>query len=92
MTAVSETPAPLSAPDLCLDLRGTPCPVNFIRSRLALEKLPVGGILQIDLDGGEPERMVSEGLRDEGHAVQDVPLVASAPGDGVRLLVRRLGP
>jgi TusA-related sulfurtransferase len=91
LTAVSETPAPFPAPDLCLDLRGTPCPVNFIRSRLALEKLPVGGVLQIDLDSGEPERMVSEGLREDGHAVQAVPPAPSSPPEGVRLLVRRLG-
>ncbi|MCT0208974.1 sulfurtransferase TusA family protein [Synechococcus sp. CS-1332] len=72
---------------LALDLRGTACPVNFIRARLALETLPPGGWLQIDLDGGEPEQMVAEGLRSEGHGVQLVP----ACGEGVRLLVQRDG-
>jgi TusA-related sulfurtransferase len=74
-----------------LDLRGTPCPVNFIRARLALETLPSGGWLQIDLDGGEPEQMVAEGLRSEGHAVELVVPSPWAPGEGVRLLVRRDG-
>lgn len=72
---------------VALDLRGTACPVNFIRARLALETLPSGGWLQIDLDPGEPEQMVAEGLRSEGHTVQSVP----SSGDGVRLLVRRDG-
>ena len=71
-----------------LDLRGTACPVNFIRARLAMETLPPGAWLQIDLDGGEPEQMVVEGLRSEGHVVQRVAPSPFAAGDGVRLLVR----
>jgi TusA-related sulfurtransferase len=67
-----------------LDLRGTPCPLNYIRTRLALEKLPAGAELEVWLDRGEPERLVSEGLRQEGHAVALVPL----EGDAVRLTVR----
>ena len=61
-----------------LDLRGTPCPLNFIRSRLSLEKLAPGDRLEILLDRGEPEQMVVEGLRREGHAVQVSPLAAAA--------------
>jgi len=68
-----------------LDLRGTPCPLNYIRSRLALEKVPAGAQLEIWLDRGEPQRMVSEGLAAEGHAVQWADLDAAA----VRLLVCR---
>jgi TusA-related sulfurtransferase len=74
-----------------LDLRGIACPVNFIRARLALEGVPSGGWLQIDLDGGEPEQMVAEGLRTEGHAVQRVDPSPFASGYGVRLLVQRDG-
>jgi TusA-related sulfurtransferase len=76
---------------VALDLRGTTCPVNFIRARLALETLPTGAWLQIDLDGGEPEQMVAEGLRSEGHTVELVVPSPFVPGDGVRLLVRRDG-
>ncbi len=52
-----------------LDLRGTPCPLNFVRCRLALEKLSLNDRLKIDLDPGEPESMVITGLRDFGHQV-----------------------
>ena len=45
-------------PDQVLDLCGTPCPLNFIRCRLALETLASGQCLQVDLDPGEPEEMV----------------------------------
>ena len=71
-----------------LDLRGTPCPINFIRSRLALEPLAPGAILQIDLDCGEPEEMVVAGLRQAGHGVQ-VETPEGADAGWVRLLVRR---
>lgn len=60
-------------PTLQLDLRGTPCPLNFIRAKLALEQLPAGAVLQVDLDAGEPEQMVAEGLRQAGHAVRCLP-------------------
>ena len=52
-----------------LDLRGMPCPVNFIRCRLALETMQSGDQLQVQLDRGEPEDMVVPGLRDAGHTV-----------------------
>jgi TusA-related sulfurtransferase len=75
-------------PQARLDLRGTPCPLNFIRSRLALEKLPSGGWLQVHIDEGEPERLVAEGLRGEGHAVRILPRDLDSD-TGVRLLIRR---
>ena len=53
-----------------LDLRGTPCPVNFIRCRLALEALQPGDLLNVQLDRGEPEEMVIPGLREAGHRVE----------------------
>ncbi|MEB3234876.1 MAG: sulfurtransferase TusA family protein [Cyanobacteriota bacterium] len=53
-----------------LDLRGTPCPLNFIRTKLALEAVPAGGHLRVSLDRGEPEQMVAGGLRTAGHGVQ----------------------
>lgn len=77
------------APQACLDLRGTPCPLNFIRTRLALEKIPRGSLLQVDLDRGDPELMVTEGLRGEGHAVTQMPLPGADAEGAVRLLVRR---
>jgi len=70
-----------------LDLRGTPCPLNFIRTKLALEKLSPGEWLQVDLDAGEPEEMVASGLREAGHRVE---LEALEPG-AVRLLICRCG-
>ena len=57
-------------PDQQIDLRGTPCPINFIRCRLALEGLKAKERLQGDLDRGEPEAMVVPGLVEAGHRVE----------------------
>ena len=73
-----------------LDLRGTPCPLNYIRTTLALEKLPAGAVLQVDLDRGDPERLVGTGLRGLGHGLA----LADHPHDpaAVRLLIRKQPP
>ncbi len=57
-------------PGAQLDLRGTPCPLNFIRTKLALERLSTGDLLVVDLDQGEPEQLVREGLLSAGHQVE----------------------
>ena len=57
-------------PDQRLDLRGTPCPVNFIRCKLTLETMASGEVLSVTLDRGEPEAMVVPGLEQDGHRVE----------------------
>lgn len=63
--------------------------MNFIRTRLALEKIPTGAQLEVDLDLGEPEQMVAEGLRGEGHAVIAMPHPSECAA--ARLLITRRG-
>jgi TusA-related sulfurtransferase len=53
-----------------LDLRGTPCPLNFIRSKLQLEKMSAGDLLEIWLDGGEPIEQVPNSLMMEGYTIE----------------------
>ncbi len=62
---------PLSAqPDAHLDLRGTPCPINFVRTKLKLEQLPAGSLLEVWLDGGEPVEQVPDSLKMEGYLIE----------------------
>ncbi len=61
-----------------LDLRGTPCPLNFIRTKLAFETVPPGQTLRVILDRGEPEQMVSAGMVQAGATVQVQPWEAEA--------------
>jgi TusA-related sulfurtransferase len=60
----------IAAPINPLDLRGTPCPLNYVRCRLALEELSSGDSLHVFLDQGEPKEMVVSGLLGEGHYVE----------------------
>ena len=52
-----------------LDLRGVPCPMNWVRTRVALEELLPGDTLLVTLDEGEPLESVSRSAREEGHEV-----------------------
>ena len=37
-------------PDAQLDLRRTPCPINFVRTKLHLEQMTPGALLEVWLD------------------------------------------
>ena len=52
-----------------LDLRGVPCPMNWVRARLELERMQVGDVLELQLDEGEPLDSVPRSAEDDGHRV-----------------------
>lgn len=69
----SANPMPSSvAPDEQLDLRGTPCPINFVRTKLRLEKMSPGALLEVWLDSGEPIEQVPNSLTMAGFAVESI--------------------
>ena len=53
-----------------LDLCGFACPINFIRCCLALENLSLNEVLKVDLDLGESETSVINGLLEKGYKVR----------------------
>ncbi|NJM96195.1 MAG: sulfurtransferase TusA family protein [Phormidesmis sp. RL_2_1] len=55
-----------------LDLRGTPCPLNFVRTKLKLEKMAPGSLLEVWLDPGEPIEQVPDSLRMDGYGVETI--------------------
>lgn len=59
-----------------LDLRGTPCPLNYVKTRLELERMRGGEQLDVWLDHGEPEAQVPRSLRLDGHVVELLPTSA----------------
>ena len=68
-----------------LDLLGVCCPMNFVRTKLAIDKIKPGEQLVILLDDGEPIVNVTRSVKDEGHQVLNV-----APEDGhFRLVVEK---
>jgi len=62
----------LPSADAQLDLRGTPCPINFIRTKLRLEKMPAGALLEVWLDPGEPIEQVPDSLTMEGYKIEQL--------------------
>jgi TusA-related sulfurtransferase len=62
----------LLIPDAQLDLRGTPCPINFVRTKLRLEKMSPGELLEVWLDPGEPIEQVPDSLVMEGYKVEQI--------------------
>lgn len=68
-------PAPVQPTQQCsesqhpihtLDLRGVPCPLNLVKTKLAIEKMAVGDILEIEIDEGEPIRNLPVSLVKQG--------------------------
>lgn len=55
-----------------LDLRGTPCPLNFVRTKLKLEKMPADSLLEVWLDPGEPIEQVPDSLKMDGYAIEAI--------------------
>ena len=59
-------------PDTTLDLRGTPCPINFVRTKLQLQRMEAGKLLEVWIDSGEPVAQVPDSLRMEGYGVEQL--------------------
>ncbi len=52
-----------------LDLRGVLCPINFVKTKLKLETMKSGSILEVLLDTGSPMENVPRSVKEEGHQI-----------------------
>lgn len=52
-----------------LDVTGDTCPMTFVRTRLALEKLAQGAVLRVRLRGAEPRDSVPRMAQAQGHSI-----------------------
>jgi sulfite reductase (ferredoxin) len=53
-----------------LDLTGVACPMNWVKAKLALERMDPGEELTLLLDPGEPLESVPRSAREDGHEVR----------------------
>ena len=68
-----------------VDIRPYRCPMTWVRVKLALEAIAVGEVLEVLLQGEEPERNIPRSAVDEGHE-----LVGTEAGEeGVRIWLRK---
>lgn len=52
-----------------LNLRGVACPINFVKTKLFLDKMQSGEVVKVLLDPGEPVESVTTSIRQEGHEI-----------------------
>lgn len=55
-----------------MDLRGTPCPLNFVRAKLRLQQMSPGQLLELWLDPGEPVEQVPNSLTMAGYTIESL--------------------
>ena len=55
-----------------VDITDVVCPVTFVKTKVALEELDDGQVLQVHINDGEPVQNVPRSLKDEGHKVLDL--------------------
>ena len=68
----SSPPTSWSPGDAELDLAGEVCPFTFVRTRLALEALPIGGVLRVVVDHEPASRNIPRSAREWGQEVLGV--------------------
>jgi tRNA 2-thiouridine synthesizing protein A len=76
-----------SVVDRELDITDEVCPMTFVRTRLALDRMAPGQTLLVRLRGEEPLRNVPRTAREQGHEVVSL----QTGSDGVATLVLRRG-
>ncbi|PIW26458.1 MAG: sulfurtransferase TusA family protein [Rhodospirillales bacterium CG15_BIG_FIL_POST_REV_8_21_14_020_66_15] len=52
-----------------LDISNDICPMTFVKTKLFLERLDVGAVLDVRLKGPEPLNNVPRSVRDHGHEI-----------------------
>jgi tRNA 2-thiouridine synthesizing protein A len=70
-----------------LDITKEVCPMTFVRTRLALDRMRPGQLLRVRLRGEEPLRNVPRTAREQGHEV----LSLETDANGVATLLLRRG-
>ena len=55
-----------------LDLHGVSCPMNFVKTKVALEELVKGDLLEVILDEGDAILNVPRSVKEEGHQIVKV--------------------
>ena len=71
-----------------LDITREVCPMTYVRTRLALDRLAPGQMLMVHLRGEEPRRNVPRTAVEQGHVVVN----QNDNSDGTTNLLLRRGP
>ena len=73
----------------CLDIRPYACPMTYVKTKIALDRLALGEQLEVWLWEGEPLENVPRSAAEDGHMVlRREPLPSQGPGTW-RLVLRK---
>tara|TARA_R110000796_G_scaffold16484_5_gene51488 strand:+ start:57082 stop:57327 length:246 start_codon:yes stop_codon:yes gene_type:complete len=76
------------APDQKIDITKDVCPMTFVRTRLKLETMAAGQVLEVTLRTGEPLKNVPRSVKEMGDDIIDLVEIADMPGT-YRLTIRK---
>ncbi len=71
--------------DAELDITADVCPITFVKTKLKLEQMQRGEILEVVLNDGEPIQNVPRSVKGEGHKI----ILVEKRGENYRLLIER---
>jgi len=72
--------------DKYINLKGVECPLNFVKTKLELETMDAGEVLEVELDDGEPITNVTASVKEEGHRI----LKAEKTADHWKLVIKKV--
>ncbi len=55
--------------DIFLDITPDVCPLTFVKTKLAIEKMSVGETIEVRLNDGEPLKNVPRSVEEHGHQI-----------------------
>jgi tRNA 2-thiouridine synthesizing protein A len=68
-----------------IDITKEICPMTFVKTKLKLESMRSGQILEVSLKEGEPLRNVPRSVKEDGHKILDI----RKEGSFYKLLIER---
>lgn len=68
-----------------IDITKDICPMTFVKTKLKLETMSPGQILEVTLREGEPLSNVPQSVKEDGHKILDL----RQEGDTYKLLIER---
>ncbi len=69
-----------------LNFQDVRCPLNYVKTKLALEILKIGSIIEVIVDEGEPSRHLPKSIQQDGQKVLD----QYKKKDGIHVLIEKV--
>ncbi len=82
----------MTPPAARVDVRPYACPMTYVKTRIALDRLAAGEVLEVWLSAGEPARSVPRSAEEDGHRVLAIEALPDCGEAAFRVLVLKGAP